>query len=112
MTLTESPILYALGWTLFHFLWEGALIALALASVLYLIGPASARLRYGLACGAMLAMLVSFGLTLALAWPQNGGTVVLGGARPPRGDLTRPPTALFGPESIAQRAGAPLQLIV
>ncbi len=75
MTLADTPFTHALGLALFHFLWQGAAIALALAAGLYVFRPSSARLRYGLACAAMLAMLAAFGLTLALAWPHSAATV-------------------------------------
>ena len=41
-----------LGWTLLHFVWEGALVALALALVLPFVRR-SARARYALACLAL-----------------------------------------------------------
>ena len=66
----------ALGWTLFHFLWEGAAVALLLAVVLALTG--SSRVRYAAACAALLAMLAAFGITLAVKLPadlSNGGRV-------------------------------------
>ena len=64
----------ALGWTLIHFLWEGALIALALATALGVLRPASARVRYAAASFAMLAMLAAFALTLARLQPHLGRT--------------------------------------
>jgi GWxTD domain-containing protein len=81
MTLTETPLVYALGLTLFHFLWQGCLIALALAAGLYIFQPLSARVRYGLACAAMLSMLISFGSTLALAWPHSDGAYFVAGPK-------------------------------
>ncbi|CAN5620214.1 hypothetical protein BH11ARM2_BH11ARM2_34970 [soil metagenome] len=63
-----------LGWTLVHFLWQGALVAAVLALALDLTAHASARVRYGLACVALglLAVLpvVTF---LALAPPVPVG---------------------------------------
>jgi bla regulator protein BlaR1 len=49
----------ALGWTLLHFLWEGAGIAVLLAGALALLRNARANVRYAASCGAMLLMLVS-----------------------------------------------------
>ncbi|MBN2346904.1 MAG: M48 family metalloprotease [Candidatus Aminicenantes bacterium] len=46
--LFSERIVAALGWTLFHSLWQGALAALAFAVLLYFTRRASARLRYGL----------------------------------------------------------------
>ncbi len=76
----------ALGWTLFHFLWEGAAIALLLAMLL-LVSPA-ARVRYWAACAAMVAMLAAFGVTLAMKLPKTDANAprvhVLAGPLPPR----------------------------
>jgi GWxTD domain-containing protein len=60
----QAPVAKALGLTLAHFVWEGAAIGLALAAVLRRAGRRAA-IRYALACSAMAAMVVSFGLTLA-----------------------------------------------
>ena len=61
-TWVQTPAAKALGWTLFHSLWEGAIIALVLAIALAAIR--SARARHGVACLALAAMLASFGFTL------------------------------------------------
>jgi GWxTD domain-containing protein len=111
MTLAETPFTHALGLALFHFLWQGALIALALAVGLYIFQPSSARLRYGLACAAMLSMLVSFGLTLGLAWPHRAGTVSVRIQHAPRLSPLLPPSLPSGIES-APPATSRLQWIV
>ena len=64
-TWSETPLVKALAWTLLHFVWEAALIALLLAAVLYGSRPARARARYAAACLALIAMPLSFGLTVA-----------------------------------------------
>ena len=71
------PLVRALGWALVHFLWEGAAIALVLAAVLPICRRA--KTRYGVACVAMLAMLVAFGITLAVSIPDQRAV-----APPPR----------------------------
>lgn len=48
----------ALGWALFHFLWQGALVALLLATFHLALARRSAALRYAVACGALGLMLV------------------------------------------------------
>jgi hypothetical protein len=58
----QTSIVRALGWTLFHSLWEGAIVALALAAALYVIH--SPRARHAAACLALAGMLAGFGLTL------------------------------------------------
>ena len=47
------------GWTLVHFLWEGALVALLAAVALWLMRGASAQARYLTACAALVAALVA-----------------------------------------------------
>jgi hypothetical protein len=59
MTIVEL-----LGWVLLHFVWQGAIIALALAVLLALTCEAQARLRYLLSCAALVLML---GAALATA---------------------------------------------
>ena len=54
----RTPAATALGWTLAHSLWEGALVALLLAAALGALR--SARARYAAACVAMLALLGGF----------------------------------------------------
>ncbi len=42
----SDEIIYALGWTVVHSLWQGALIAICLAAAMYLLRDKSAKLRY------------------------------------------------------------------
>lgn len=57
---------YVAGWALVHFLWQGTAIALLAALVLHMCRHRSASVRYLIACGAMVAMLVSVTITGAL----------------------------------------------
>ena len=67
MTLVERLVhtvwAAALGSALLHFLWQGALAAVVLALTLRLTRTGSARLRYAVACLAMLALPIVFGVT-------------------------------------------------
>ncbi len=65
----ETPLASAIGWTLFHSLWEGAIIGVALAILLSM--ARSARARYAAACLAMCAILICFGVTLLRLAPRN-----------------------------------------
>ena len=47
-----------LGWTLLHFVWQGALIAMFAALILRLLRSSRPQLRYAVACAALTAMLV------------------------------------------------------
>jgi beta-lactamase regulating signal transducer with metallopeptidase domain/HEAT repeat protein len=60
MTIVES-----VGWVLLHFVWQGAVIALALAVLLALTPDGQARLRYAFSCGALTLMLITAGATAA-----------------------------------------------
>jgi soluble lytic murein transglycosylase-like protein len=62
-----APLL-ALGWALVHFVWQGALIALALAAVRAATRRASAELRHATAAIAMLSLLVVPIAGFALGW--------------------------------------------
>jgi bla regulator protein blaR1 len=68
-TWVATPLAGAVGWTLLHSLWEGAIIAAALAATL--VAMSSPRARYAAACVAMLAMLVGFVLTLVRVMPEQ-----------------------------------------
>jgi uncharacterized protein (TIGR03435 family) len=58
--------MHVAGWVLVHFIWQGAVLAVAAAVVLHFSRRQSASMRYAIACGAMCAMLVSTGITTAL----------------------------------------------
>jgi hypothetical protein len=64
----QTPGAAAVGWTLMHSLWEGAMIALALATVLAIVR--SARARYVASCSAVLTLLVCTGITYQKSLPQ------------------------------------------
>ena len=66
----RTPLAGAAGWALLHSLWEGAILAAALAAALMVLR--SPRARYGAACAAMLATFVAFGFTLVHAMPADG----------------------------------------
>ena len=55
---TTALIAHAAGWTLLHFLWQGALVALILAYVLTLLSRRSAQPRYLAACAALVLMAI------------------------------------------------------
>jgi GWxTD domain-containing protein len=61
----EQPLIHAVGWSLLHFLWQGAIVAVLLTSALRLLRNRSSDLRYAAACCALVLMaaspLVTFG---------------------------------------------------
>ncbi len=55
----STSVLTPVGWALLHFVWQGVLVALALAAVLWLVPARAARVRYALACLALAAMAIT-----------------------------------------------------
>jgi GWxTD domain-containing protein len=62
---SEQSIVRALGWSLVHFVWQGAIIALFLALMLKLLRGRSPQLRYVVACCALGLMIVAPVITFA-----------------------------------------------
>jgi len=60
-----------LAWTLVHFLWQGALIGLAAWTLLRVLSPARAELRYSVSCLLLLAMALCPVVTLFALWPAH-----------------------------------------
>ena len=75
----SAPIIDALGWTLLHSLWQGALIAALLAVTLAAMKHFQARARYLVAGGALLVLTVCTLLTLInrLSAPGQSPAAVL-----------------------------------
>lgn len=61
----EHPMMRSLGWSLLHFVWEGAIVGLLLACVLGLLHGRSPQLRYAIACGALVLLIALPALTFA-----------------------------------------------
>jgi len=53
-----NDVIHAAGWALIHFLWQGALLGLAAAALLWLMRGSRPGTRYAAACAAMLACLL------------------------------------------------------
>lgn len=58
--------MHVAGWVLVHFVWQGAVVAMAAAAALRLCRNQSASVRYAIACGAMTAMLLGAVATAVL----------------------------------------------
>ncbi len=71
----QTPLAAAIGWTLFHSLWQGAIIAIVLAVTL--ATTRSAHARYLAACLAMCAIIVCFGVTLLELMPRHQSPVAI-----------------------------------
>ena len=74
-TLLTQAWVVRLGWTLLHFLWQGALIAIVLAVVRGLIGRGiSVHARYVLSCVALAMMTVAPLVTYLALQSAGAGT--------------------------------------
>src|SRR5699024_8496579 len=60
MSFTISSLINALGWTLIHSLWQGAILFLLLKLVLLYMRDSPARARYGLSCFALAGIFIFF----------------------------------------------------
>ncbi|GLH66692.1 M56 family metallopeptidase [Geothrix edaphica] len=69
--LSSFPVLQAIGWTLLHSLWQGALLALLAVVALRLAQRHSADLRYAIAVGTLGLLVLTFAGTLI--WISIGG---------------------------------------
>jgi GWxTD domain-containing protein len=56
LQLFEGPEMHALGWSLLHFIWQGALVTLLLGGVLSVVPDRYARFRHAAACIALLLL--------------------------------------------------------
>ncbi len=54
----------ALGWTLVHFIWQGALIGAVVAAALRVLRPRDAAARYAVCCGGLAVMVLAPPVTM------------------------------------------------
>jgi len=64
--ILSHQVVYKLGWTLLHLLWEAGVVALLLATVLRLLRKSSANLRYVVACSALAVVVILPVVTIRL----------------------------------------------
>jgi beta-lactamase regulating signal transducer with metallopeptidase domain len=69
--LLAEPPFQALGWALIHFLWQGALVALALAGCKLLLRGSTARVRYAVSCLFLLVLLALPVLTFVSSMAED-----------------------------------------
>lgn len=62
----QRPVVIRMGWTLIHFLWQGAVVAAVLGCALRAMRKQSAQARYFVACAGMLALATCPMLTFAV----------------------------------------------
>ena len=59
------------GWTLLHFVWQGAILGLVVAGLLWLCRRRSANTRYAVASGGLVALLAAPVVTVAVLWQAS-----------------------------------------
>jgi beta-lactamase regulating signal transducer with metallopeptidase domain len=82
-----------LGWTLLHFVWQGAAVALLFALAEEALRNGSARARYAAACGAMLLMLGCAAGTFAWLYPGTHSAAARFAPAPAAGPIVTAITA-------------------
>jgi D-alanyl-D-alanine endopeptidase (penicillin-binding protein 7) len=92
MSPATLHLLTSIGWTLIHFVWQGALIGCATAVALAVLRHARPEHRYLAACA---------GLLLCLAWPAWDLHLRYAGAHPAGASAGYATGALVGGDSIA-----------
>lgn len=71
MNIEFNAVVEALGWSLLHLLWQGTVIALLLGGILQLLRKNSPQARYLASGVSFLLVLIAFGVTLGLHWPER-----------------------------------------
>jgi D-alanyl-D-alanine endopeptidase (penicillin-binding protein 7) len=69
-----NPLIDSIGWTLLHFVWQGALLGAATAAALWLLRRAHPSYRYNVACAALLACVLWPAAELSLR--LQGGNMI------------------------------------
>ncbi|RMG67930.1 MAG: M56 family metallopeptidase, partial [Bacteroidetes bacterium] len=95
-TWAQGPA-QALGYTLLHALWQGALVSLALALILRLGGVDDARTRYRLSLLALAGLLIWSGVTLYWYWPAWAAAPLSNGPVAAEQIITLGPAPLWAP---------------
>jgi D-alanyl-D-alanine endopeptidase (penicillin-binding protein 7) len=98
--MNPAVLVASLGWTLLHFIWQGALIGCATAILLMTLRHARPETRYAVGCAALLA---------CLAWPVLDLVLFLRtGETPQAANLLRDVVA--APSALANATGVMLWL--
>jgi uncharacterized protein (TIGR03435 family) len=108
--------MHVVGWVLVHFVWQGAVVALAAALALRFCRRQAASVRYVIACGAMTTMLSGAVATAALVNPAGEGREAAGVSSQSRlkssGDVLLPVEMRNIPASADARSGAPVEAVL
>lgn len=93
-------VLRALGFTLLHSLWQGAVVGVAAALLLMALHRHRAAVRYWVAAGALGCLLLAAGLTGSWYYAAAAG-------QPAAAAAALPPASAVGPALVAPPLGGP-----
>jgi len=84
-SFASTSVVDVLGWTLVHFVWQGALLAAVLTGALYLLRDHTPRVRYAVSCIVLIALLalpIGTGVLLSQNGPsaETQSTLTVGAA--------------------------------
>ncbi len=102
--LVSPALLRALGWTLLHSLWQGALAGAVLAGALLALRRHAAAVRYRAAAGALAALVLLAGLTFGYYY--GGAPAALAASSP--AVTARVEAAVLRPAAVAALPGPTL----
>jgi beta-lactamase regulating signal transducer with metallopeptidase domain/uncharacterized protein YukE len=72
--IIPEEIVSAIGWTIFHSIWQGIIVAILLGTFLLLTGKKSARLRYTISAAALFVMFVVSIITFIRVYDKSENT--------------------------------------
>jgi beta-lactamase regulating signal transducer with metallopeptidase domain/HEAT repeat protein len=98
------PLVHRLGWTLLHFLWQGAAIAGLFAAAQTAWPKRSGNARYLTGCLALLLLLAAPLITFGLLRTERSVPVVFSAGGPPSNQTD--PTDPTDPSAVAETAGS------
>ena len=87
-TIFSQPFVEKLGWTLLHFVWQGAAVALLLALLLRILRGSTANLRYIISCAALALMILAPVATILMIAGSAGY------AEPTEAQASEPPVVM------------------
>ena len=69
-----EELINAIGWTIFHSIWQGIIIAIILGTILLLTGKKSARLRYNISVAALIIMFILSAITFFNTYDRSNSS--------------------------------------
>ena len=77
----DNPLVQRLGWTLLHFIWQGALLGICIGLALLVLRRSASTVRYNLLLSGMGLMAL---MPVVSSWGEGGANPRSGTATPSR----------------------------